>query len=66
MVRALGLADSHGSLEVGKVADLAIWDISHPTDLSYLLAANRCIAVAKAGRIVHALPQPSYVARPPR
>jgi imidazolonepropionase len=62
--RALGIAASHGSLEVGKVADLAIWDIAHPTDLSYLLAANRCVAVARAGRIVHAVPRPSRVARP--
>ncbi len=53
-----------GSLEVGKVADLAIWDIAHPTDLSYLLAANRCVAVVKAGRIVHLIPRPLHVARP--
>ena len=62
--RALGIAASHGSLEVGKMADLAIWDIAHPTDLSYLLAANRCIAIVKAGRIVHSIPRPSRVARP--
>lgn len=32
---ALGLADDRGTLEVGKRADLAIWDISHPRELAY-------------------------------
>ncbi|MDX1515267.1 MAG: imidazolonepropionase [Woeseiaceae bacterium] len=35
--RALGLLDDRGTLEVGKRADLALWDISHPRDLSYWL-----------------------------
>ena len=48
--RALGLVDSHGSLEVGKVADLALWDIDRPGDLSYAIGANPCIGVVKAGR----------------
>jgi imidazolonepropionase len=33
--RALGLLDDRGTLEVGKRADLAIWDISHPRELAY-------------------------------
>jgi imidazolonepropionase len=37
--RALGLADEAGTLEVGKAADLAIWDISAPAELSYWLGA---------------------------
>lgn len=32
--RALGLGD-RGTLEVGKRADLAVWDISHPRELAY-------------------------------
>lgn len=32
--RALGLGD-RGTLEVGKRADLAIWDVSHPRELAY-------------------------------
>ena len=32
--RALGL-DDRGTLEVGKRADLAVWDIAHPRDLAY-------------------------------
>ena len=60
--RALGLEKSHGTLEVGKVADLALWDIADPVVLSYLLAANRCIAVVKSGRLVHQVER----AKPPR
>ena len=33
--RALGLLGNRGTLEVGKRADIAIWDINHPRDLSY-------------------------------
>ncbi|MCP4299733.1 MAG: imidazolonepropionase [Gammaproteobacteria bacterium] len=32
---ALGLAGDRGTLEVGKRADVAIWDISHPRELAY-------------------------------
>jgi imidazolonepropionase len=32
---ALGLADDRGTLEAGKRADIAIWDIAHPRELSY-------------------------------
>jgi imidazolonepropionase len=37
--RALGLMDEVGTLEVGKAADLAIWDVKHPAELSYWLGA---------------------------
>ena len=33
--RALGLQDDRGTLEVGKRADIAVWDISHPRELAY-------------------------------
>jgi imidazolonepropionase len=36
---ALGLSD-RGTIEIGKRADLAIWDISHPRDLSYWLGSQ--------------------------
>ena len=32
--QALGLQD-RGSLEVGKRADIAVWDIAHPRELAY-------------------------------
>jgi imidazolonepropionase len=62
--RALGIERTHGTLEVGKVADLAIWDISDPVELSYLLAANRCVAVIKAGDLVHQVARPKPVRWP--
>ena len=36
---ALGL-DDRGTLEVGKRADLAVWDIAHPSELSYSIGFN--------------------------
>ncbi len=33
--RALGLSQDRGTLEVGKRADIAIWNISHPRELAY-------------------------------
>lgn len=38
--KALGLADTHGTLEAGKVADLCIWDIESPAELSYRVGFN--------------------------
>ncbi len=35
--RALGLADEIGTIESGKAADLAIWDIERPAELAYWL-----------------------------
>lgn len=35
--RALGLADEIGTLEVGKAADLAVWDVTRPAELCYWL-----------------------------
>jgi imidazolonepropionase len=32
---ALGLLDDRGTLEVGKRADLAVWDVRHPAELAY-------------------------------
>ena len=50
--QALGLQETHGTLEAGKVADFAIYDIDDPAELSYAIGANPCRAVAKAGEIV--------------
>ena len=36
---ALGLADQIGTLEVGKAADLAVWNIDEPAELAYWLGA---------------------------
>lgn len=37
--RALGLLD-RGTIEAGKRADLAVWDIEHPAELSYRMGFN--------------------------
>jgi imidazolonepropionase len=37
--RALGLQDEVGTVEAGKAADLAVWDISRPAELCYWLGA---------------------------
>jgi imidazolonepropionase len=37
--RALGLSD-RGVIAAGKRADLAIWDVSHPAELSYRIGFN--------------------------
>jgi imidazolonepropionase len=38
--RALGLLHDRGTIEAGKRADLAVWNIEHPRDLSYWLGRN--------------------------
>ena len=38
--KALGLATTRGTLEVGKRADVAVWDIEHPSELSYWMGLN--------------------------
>ncbi|SDG73830.1 imidazolonepropionase [Pseudomonas abietaniphila] len=38
--KALGMADTHGSLEAGKVADFVAWNIERPADLAYWLGGD--------------------------
>ncbi|SMH62143.1 imidazolonepropionase [Azospirillum agricola] len=46
--RALGLAD-RGVIAPGMRADLALWGIDHPAELSYAIGFNPCRAVVNAG-----------------
>ncbi|MCA1242828.1 imidazolonepropionase [Stappia stellulata] len=38
--RALGIADDLGTLEAGKIADLAVWDVETPAELTYRIGFN--------------------------
>ncbi|RMN52995.1 imidazolonepropionase [Pseudomonas syringae] len=38
--KALGMGATHGSLEVGKVADFVAWNIERPADLAYWLGGD--------------------------
>lgn len=38
--RALGLQATHGTVELGKVANLCLWDAEHPAELAYTIGAS--------------------------
>jgi len=50
---ALGLAADRGTLEPGKRADLALWDIAHPAELAYWIGGNPCAVVVRDGKPRH-------------
>ena len=50
---ALGLGASHGTLEVGKVADFAIFRIERPAELTYRIGYNPCVGRVRHGRTEH-------------
>jgi len=49
--RALGIGATHGTLEIGKAADLAIWDIERPAELAYRMGFNPLHLCVRAGRV---------------
>ena len=51
--KALGVLDSRGTLEVGKLADFAIWEVDKPGELAYRIADNPCREVVQGGRPVY-------------
>lgn len=50
---ALGISGSHGSLEVGKHADLVVWEPDSYALLTYWLGADLVRSVVKRGRVVY-------------
>ena len=48
--RALGRLDDIGTLQPGKAADLAIWDIAEPAELVYRIGFNPLHSRIRAGR----------------
>ncbi|MFJ4135736.1 imidazolonepropionase [Pseudomonas cyclaminis] len=46
---ALGMGETHGSLEVGKVADFVAWQIDRPADLAYWLGGDLDKRVVRHG-----------------
>jgi imidazolonepropionase len=34
------MASTHGSIELGKAADLCLWNVDHPAELSYAIGAT--------------------------
>jgi imidazolonepropionase len=49
--RALGLSD-RGMLDVGRRADVALWDVDVPAELSYRIGEIACAAVIRGGNVV--------------
>ncbi|MEE8535739.1 MAG: imidazolonepropionase [Kiloniellales bacterium] len=52
--KALGLAATHGTLEAGKAADLAIWEIERPAELAYRIGFNPLAYRVQAGVVIGA------------
>lgn len=50
---ALGVEDYVGSLEVGKMADLIIWDIPSINFIPYHLGSSHIVRVLKRGNTIH-------------
>jgi imidazolonepropionase len=49
--QALGQGDDTGTLAIGKRADLAVWDVAHPAELSYRIGFNPMHARIIGGEI---------------
>lgn len=49
--RALGIERESGTVEAGKHADLAIWNIDHPSELAYYLGLNALHRRVYKGRL---------------
>ncbi len=59
--KALGLDKTKGSIEVGKDADLVVWDIKTPADLCYLLGQPQVTMVVISGKIEYQIKRPEPI-----
>ena len=50
--RAMGLSASRGTIEVGKRADFAIWDVQNPNELAYWFGRNPCSKIVVGGALL--------------
>lgn len=53
---AIGLGESHGSIETGKIADLLILDCTDYRDIAYEFGGNLVKNIVKNGKPIHAQP----------
>ena len=53
--RSVGLEHEVGSLEAGKRADLAFWNVDTVEELTYWVGATPCAGTMKDGRMTSAL-----------
>jgi imidazolonepropionase len=47
--RALGMQATHGTIEIGKAADLVLWPVEHPAELAYSFGAHAPAAIIRRG-----------------
>ncbi|MBX3709148.1 MAG: imidazolonepropionase [Gammaproteobacteria bacterium] len=47
--KALRMEETHGTLTIGKVADLAVWDVEHPVELVYYVGNRPLCQLIKHG-----------------
>ena len=51
---SLGRQNRIGSLEVGKQADLAVFDVEDYREIPYYFGVNTCWLTLKSGSVIHA------------
>jgi imidazolonepropionase len=54
--RALRMQESHATLEPGKQADLAVWQIGAPAELAYAIGASPCVGIMRSGAFRREVP----------
>ncbi len=62
--RALDLLADRGTLEVGKRADMVLWDLAHPAELPYRIAHSPVRAVVQGGQTVFRAEAPDLLGEP--